>query len=98
MPLQQMLARVRLELPSNVRWTVLRVYLHEQVNVVACNLQRKNFAPEVVGGLTKQLSNVTLHYIMNWVAILRTSNEVILARTNRMRVTAVLLHPDSLHV
>ncbi len=34
MPLQQMLARVRLELPSNIRWTVLRVCLHEQVYVV----------------------------------------------------------------
>ncbi len=38
-PFQQVLARVRLELPSDISRTVLRGYLDELVNVVICNLQ-----------------------------------------------------------
>ena len=52
-PLQQVLTRVRLELPSEVGWTVFWVALDEQVYVVVCNLQRENLVPKVVSSLTK---------------------------------------------
>jgi hypothetical protein len=87
------LARVRLELSSDVGWTVLRVGLDEQVYVVVCYLQRQNFVPEVVSSLTKQLSYIFFNHVENRVAVLRTPHEVILAGTNRMCMTAVLLHP-----
>ena len=93
MPLQQVLTRIRLELTSEVGWTVLRVALDEQVYVVVRNLQGKNLVSEVVGSLRKQLSHIVLHYIENRVSVLGTPHEVILARTNRMRMTTVLLYP-----
>ena len=89
-----MLARVRLELPSDVCRTVLRVCLHEQVYVVVRNLQRKNLVSEVVGSLVKQLSHIALNHVENRLAVLGTPDEVILAGTNRMCVTAVLLYPE----
>ena len=93
MPLQQVLTRIRLELTSEVGWTVLRVALDEQVYVVVRNLQGKNLVSEVVGSLRKQLSHIVLHYIENRVSVLGTPHEVILARTNRMHMTTVLLYP-----
>ena len=69
---------------------MIRVTLDKQVNVVICNLQRQNLVTEVVSSLTKQLSHIVFHYIENRVAVLGTPHEVILTRTNRMRVTAVL--------
>ena len=103
-----MLTRIRLKLPGEIGWTVLQVALDEQVNVVLCNLQGENLVTEVVGSLRKQLSHIVLHYIENRVSILRTlqigdlqavnlrlttPHEVILAVTNRMCMTSVLLYP-----
>ena len=92
-PFQQVLSRVRLELPSDGNRTVLRVTLDEQVNVGICNLQRHNLVTEVVGSLSKQLSYIVFHCTKNRVSVLGTPHEVILARTNRMRMTTVLLYP-----
>jgi len=93
MSFQQVLARIRLELSSDVGWTVLRVGLDEQMYVVVCYLQRQNFMPEVVGSLREQLSYIFFNHVENRVSILRTPNEVILAGTNRICMTAVLLYP-----
>jgi hypothetical protein len=93
-PFQQVLARVRLELPSDVRRAVLRVCLHEQVYVVVCNLQGENLVTEVVSSLTKQLSHIVFNYVENRVVVLWTSHEVILAETNRMCMTTVFFHPN----
>jgi hypothetical protein len=46
--LQQVLTRIRLELPSDVRRTVFLVCLHKQVYVVIRDLQRHNLVSEVV--------------------------------------------------
>ena len=46
--LQQVLTRIRLELPSDVRRTVFWVCLHKQVYVVIRDLQRHNLVSEVV--------------------------------------------------
>ncbi len=97
-PLQQLLTRARLELPSNIRWTVLRVSLHKQVQmyvvVFVRNLQRQNLVAEVIGSLTKQFSHIGFYDIENRVAILAAPHEMILAlaRTNRMCMTTVLFH------
>ena len=101
--LQQVLTRIRLELPSDVRRTVFWVCLHKQVYVVIRDLQRHNLVSEVVRSgpkwsevvrsLRKQLSHIVLHYIQNRVSILWAPDEVILTGTNRMCVTAVLFHP-----
>ncbi len=87
-----MLTRVRLELPSEVGWTVFWVALDEQVYVVVCNLQRQNFVPEVVGSLTKQLSHIVFNHVENRVTVLVTPDKMILTGTNRMCMTAVLLY------
>ena len=98
--LQQVLTRIRLELPSDVRRTVFLVCLHKQVYVVIRDLQRHNLVSEVVRSgpkwsevVRKQLSHIVLHYIQNRVSILWAPDEVILTGTNRMCVTAVLFHP-----
>jgi len=92
------LARVRLELPSDVCRTVLWVCLHKQVYVLVRNLQRQNLVSEVVGSLVEQLSHIALNHVENRVAVLETPDEVILVGANRIRVTAVLLYPEYLHL
>ena len=96
-PLQRLLTRIRLELPSDVRRTVFWVCVHKQVYVVVFvrDLQRQNLMAEVVSSLTKELSHIAFNHGENPVAVLATPDEVILALTgtNRICVTAVLLHP-----
>jgi len=71
MPFHQVLPRVRLELPSNICRTVLRVALDEQVYVVISDLQRQTLVSEVVGSLRKQLPHIVFNHVENRVSILR---------------------------
>jgi hypothetical protein len=64
------------------------------VVVFVHDLQRQNLMAEVVSSLTKELSHIAFNYGENPVAVLATPDKVILALTgtNRICVTAVLLH------
>ena len=93
-PFEDVLSRVRLELTSDISRAVFWVSLDKQVYVVICNPHRKYLVSEVIGCLREQLCHFVLDKSQYGVSALRTPHEVILARTNRMCMTSVLLHPN----